>query len=175
MTTSPARIAEHRSKLGLLADIPISDEEFERSWRDVCAFESKGQAMRPSVHSLARVWKAIMSAATAQGINVGEQFQMDDLWEVLEADDYPKPLVEALIRKLGTEEDVLVSGWVCPDKDTSIRWVGVTMLEAQEQVSTSVSEFQEAWKNELPEQWRKSATLDALKVRCLVNSVVESY
>ncbi|KAI9870524.1 MAG: hypothetical protein M1830_004131 [Pleopsidium flavum] len=104
-----------------------------------------------------------MSAATAQGINLGEQFKMDDLWELLEADGCPQPLVKAVIRQLVVEEVDLVNGWMCADRNKSVRWVGATMLEAQGQVSTPVSEFQEAWKNELPEQWRISATLDALK------------
>ncbi len=96
---------------------------------------------------------------------------MDDLWEVLEADGYPRALVEAVLRKVGTTEVVDMSGRISPDMTKSVRWVGATMLESLGQEITPISSFQEAWKNDLPEEWRAAATLDIIKVCCGVISL----
>lgn len=156
-------MAERRSKRDHLTNLPLSGDEFESGWREIRAFESDGQAFKPSVVCLVGAWKAVVSASTAQGINLEREFKLVDLLGILEADDYPTPLVEAVLWNLTTQESVC-TGSICVDAERCVRWVGATMLEAMGKQSTQISDFLEAWKNELPEQWRTAATLEALKV-----------
>lgn len=155
--------AERRSKYDHLTNLPLSVDEFESGWREVCAFEIDGQALRPSVQCLVGAWKAVVSASTAQGIDLGRQFSITDILDILEADDYPRTLFEAVVWNLTLPESVSM-GSVCLDKEKCICWVGATMLETLGQRTTPIGGFLEAWKNELPELWRTAATLDALKV-----------
>ena len=82
---------------------------------------------------------------------------------MFEADDYPRSLIEAVLRNLITPESVS-AGSMCVDEAKCVRWVGANMLEAMGTKSPLISKFPEAWKDQLPEQWRTAATLDALKV-----------
>jgi sister chromatid cohesion protein DCC1 len=59
--------------------------------------------MRPSVWVLLSTYKAIFSAATSQGIHLDSQFLVEDLWQTVEDDGYPLPLVEALLARLAPE------------------------------------------------------------------------
>ena len=162
-SASPGTMPERRSKRDHFANLPLSDDEFESGWRELCAFESDGQALRPSVLSLISVWKAIVSISTAQGINLGRNFQINDILDMFEEEDYPTSLVDTVLRNLTTLESVS-SYSLSLDKEKCIRWVGATTLEAVGEQGTQVGPFLEAWRNELPELWRTAATLDALKV-----------
>ncbi|MCJ1365242.1 hypothetical protein MMC16_004363 [Acarospora aff. strigata] len=162
---SPAaqvKMGERISKLTLLTNLPISYDEFEKSWADMCAFEIDGQAWRPSAQSLVGVWKTIMSASTVQGIDIAHQFRINDVCETVEVDGYPREMVTAVLQKLSTVYSS-PSYSTSLDMDKCICWVGTAMLEALGQQTTPISNFQEDWRNELPEQWRSSATLDILK------------
>lgn len=162
-SASQATLAERKSKRDYLTDLPLSEDQFEGGWREIRAFESDGQAFKPSVRCLVGVWKAVVSASTAHGINLGRHFKITDVLDMLEADDYPRSLVETVLWNLMTTESVNV-GSMCVDQGKCIRWVGATMLEAMGKQSAPISDFQEAWKNELPEQWRTAANLEVLKV-----------
>ena len=163
-------MGERISKLTLLTNLPISYDEFEKSWADMCAFEIDGQAWRPSAQSLVGVWKTIMSASTVQGIDIAHQFRINDVCETVEVDGYPREMVTAVLQKLSTVYSS-PSYSTSLDMDKCICWVGTAMLEALGQQTTPISNFQEDWRNELPEQWRSSATLDILKVSFIMNSL----
>lgn len=162
-------LAERRSKRDYLTDLPLSDEEFESGWREISAFESDGRALRPSAQCLVQLWRAVVSASTEFGIYLDGPFIISDLlYGVLEADDYPELLVLAVLRDLCPPVDGSVSeSHVRVNMGKCIRWVGVTMLEALGTQTTPISDFQEAWRNELPESpghFRTAATINALKV-----------
>lgn len=170
LTAPPGIIMNRRSKRSVFEDIPASDDEVEKGWRDMCAFENNGQALRPSVVYLVELWQAIMSVATAQGIDMTERFQFSDLWEMLEVDGWPESLIDAVLQILSKVDNTPKDGWMLLDRDKSIRWIGANMLKAQGQVSIPISEFEDAWKNELPEQWGMSAKLDVLEVCWIFHS-----
>ncbi len=160
---SQATLAERRSKRDHLTNLPLSEDEFESGWREIRAFESDGQAFKPSVACLVGAWKAVVSASTAHGIDLEREFKLIGLLGILEVDDYPTPLVEAVLWNLTTQESVY-TGSICVHEEKCVRWVGATMLEAMGRQSTPISDFLEGWRNELPEQWRTAAMLEALKV-----------
>lgn len=58
------------------------------------------------------------------------------------------------------------------DKGVCIKWIGETYLEATaptEKRAIGRSEFLTAWKDLLPETWRKEASLSSLPVRLNIN------
>ena len=90
-------------------DIPVSFEQCEAAWTDLCAFvdgDSELACWRPSARMRLNVWKRLMEGAILQGINLEKQFLVGDLWKSVLDDDYaseppfPRALLEAVVRRL---------------------------------------------------------------------------
>jgi hypothetical protein len=60
--------------------------------------------VRPSIWALLSAYKAIFSAATLQGIQLESRFLIEDLWQAMEDDNYPRAFVEALLARLAAKE-----------------------------------------------------------------------
>ncbi len=54
----------------------------------------------------------------------------------------------------------------CLDRTKCVEWVGKIILESQRYPNAGmpVTLFLKAWKDNLPEEWQKYATLDVIKV-----------
>lgn len=96
---------ERFSKETLYENTPLSSYQLDVAWRDTCAFEIHGVAWLPSADYLARIWKSIISAATRDGLNLAESFFIMDLIELLDEDDFPKDLLDAVITKVAMDKD----------------------------------------------------------------------
>lgn len=111
--TEPASVppvADRMSKYTALDNLPLSSGEFEALWAQMCAFEHEGQAWLPTATLLAAVWEAIISAATANSIDLRQSFQTQSITEMVREDGYLVPLIEAIVRRLRSDDDDLMDG-----------------------------------------------------------------
>jgi sister chromatid cohesion protein DCC1 len=106
----------------LFADIPVSKAQCKTGWAEMCGFvipprdgatlasPVSSYCWRPSAAKKLEVWKMIVDGAVLQGIDLGKQFLVRDLWRsVLDDDDgnepFPKPLFEAVVRRIRESGD----------------------------------------------------------------------
>ncbi|KAA8648253.1 putative sister chromatid cohesion protein Dcc1 [Aspergillus tanneri] len=111
-----------------------------------------------------------------EGIDLGKQFLVSDLWKSVLDDGaeepFPRPLFEAIVRRvcdLGVEQGGLLTDgdlkWASIDKASCTRWAGETYLEAMAPTSASAiarNDFLNAWRNHLPESWHDDVVLSKL-------------
>ncbi|KZF19356.1 sister chromatid cohesion protein-like protein Dcc1 [Xylona heveae TC161] len=157
---------EGRSKRDVFSNIPLADQESERSWVELMAFELDGVSLRPNAEELRSVWKAIRTAADSQGFDLSQQFLARDAWKEAEEDGCPRELVHALLRKLSGNGSQIETDWMQLDRVKFVRWTGAMVLDRERDRipgGVSITAFMEAWKDELPESWRAHASLDLLK------------
>ncbi|KAL9000091.1 MAG: hypothetical protein Q9169_001166 [Polycauliona sp. 2 TL-2023] len=158
--------AQARDKLAIFEDLPFSHQEFERAWKDLCALEVEGQAFRPSSEVLWKVWKSIFSASILKGFSIDHDFDVKSFTRTVEEDDIPPSLIVAVIERLQVKEGATSHEYVRMDPVQCAQWAGTVLLEARTEDDTAmnVATFLHEWKEELPESWKRCATLAALKV-----------
>lgn len=118
---------------GLLADVPVSRAQCKRDWVEICAFVlPRGPAASgnngmplcwlPPAEMKLEVWKRVVEGSVLQGIDLGAQFLVKDLWKSVLDDEglapFPRPLFEAVIRRIcelpeGAERDFAESEMKC--------------------------------------------------------------
>jgi sister chromatid cohesion protein DCC1 len=105
----------------LFADIPVSKAQCKTGWAEMCGFvipprdgatlasPVSSYCWRPSAAKKLEVWKMIVDGAVLQGIDLGKQFLVRDLWRSVLDDDgnepFPKPLFEAVVRRIRESGD----------------------------------------------------------------------
>lgn len=113
-TTSAAAtgmVDEKSVKDAVLRDVPLSPEECERGWIDICAFVDTDEmkAWRPSAKAKLEVWMKILEGSVIQGIELDKQFLVNDLWKAVsdydgEEPSFGKELFEAVVKRLLDQE-----------------------------------------------------------------------
>ncbi|PYI06768.1 hypothetical protein BO78DRAFT_314834 [Aspergillus sclerotiicarbonarius CBS 121057] len=169
-STGQERLAESADRRriieGVFTDVPVSRMQCERAWKEVCAFvlPDTGRGWMPTAQVKIGVWKRMVEGAVLQGIDLGKQFLVGDVWKsVLDEEgegEWPRELFEAVIRRV-------CEGGASIDKEGCVRWVGETYLEAVAPTANAAvgrSEFLNAWKDHLPEGWREQAAFSKLTV-----------
>ncbi|KAL3456092.1 hypothetical protein BJX64DRAFT_49540 [Aspergillus heterothallicus] len=173
---------------GLFADIPVSRAQCEQGWVEICGFVlvpragvalgspvSSSYYWRPSAAQKLDVWKRIVEGSVLQGIDLGKQFLVRDLWRSVLDDDgngpFPRPLLEAVVNRVKDSGDGAASDlkWASIDKQCCVRWVGATYLEATAPTAgfaISESSMLDAWRDQLPETWRNEVSLSILPDTC---------
>ncbi|KAL2837179.1 hypothetical protein BJY01DRAFT_47248 [Aspergillus pseudoustus] len=175
---------------GLFADIPVSKAQCERGWEEMCGFvlpPRAGEALasavssycwHPSAAKKLEVWKRIAEGSVLQGIDLGKQFLVRDLWKSVLDDDgnepFPMPLFKAVVGRIRGSGDGVIGDlkWASIDKDGCVRWVGETYLEATAPgASSAISEGEllDAWRDQLPESWRDNVSLSILPETCYMH------
>lgn len=92
-------------------DVPFSRGEFDKAWKELCAFDIEGRTWVPTASILTSVWKSVISAATLRSLNLGDGFSMNTLEGVVDEEDgYPSALVHAVIDRLCSEDEDLMDG-----------------------------------------------------------------
>ena len=152
-----------KSRDDIFADIPLSAGECQKGWNELIAFESSGSSFRPTANTLIQVWSAMHSAALVEGIKLGSQFLIRDLLGAMDEEAYPVSLISAILRHLGTADQVEGEAWSCLDSRKTVIFVGRTLLEAKLGDEYLTAAFLDDWKNALPEAWREEAELDTIK------------
>ncbi|KKZ60472.1 hypothetical protein EMCG_00759 [[Emmonsia] crescens] len=186
-----------RAMRKLFADVPLSPAECERGWVEMCGFvhferdfggDGEGDSRRlacwrPSAVVKIQAWKRILDGALLQGVDLGKQFLVRDLWRAASAegdgDDgdgdagFLRALFDALVRRLMGDPASVGLGevyeWASLDKDSTVSWIGEVYLEANAPdpiMAIGRAEFLESWKDLLPESWRCEAMWDNLKNDC---------
>lgn len=95
----------YEDKNAIFRDAPFSTEEFDRTWKLLCAFEVLGRAWMPTASALATIWKTILSAATIRGINLEKTFEFTSLADTVGNDGYPRALFIAVVMRLISDTD----------------------------------------------------------------------
>lgn len=91
---------DKRSKSETFESIPISRGEFDQAWSECGAFEEEGVAYLPSAEALLGTWKAVLSTAITQGVDLDSRIGVEELWADMSDDGYPRALVDAVIARL---------------------------------------------------------------------------
>jgi hypothetical protein len=89
-----------RPKTRVFQHIPVSDEECERAWLAMCAFENDAAAYRPSPRVLAALWDSIQTAATSAGMDLLGAIHVDSLWDLIEDTGYPRAMLDAVLARI---------------------------------------------------------------------------
>ena len=108
---------ETSSKKEVFVNTPLSPREFNKAWQIVCAFELEGQAWQPSTNLLKGLWKSLMSAAGAEGVNLANKFHVPALEGMVEEDGFPNALLNAVIERVcidHEDHEDLMSGCTFP-------------------------------------------------------------
>lgn len=93
--------AQSSAKQELLDNLPLSGQEFEAAWLDLCAFETGGHAWIPSAVNCFGVWKSIMSAAHQENADLVKGFSPSIIKQTItEQDTYPEELLDAVIQRV---------------------------------------------------------------------------
>ncbi|KAE8348658.1 hypothetical protein BDV28DRAFT_164191 [Aspergillus coremiiformis] len=162
----------------VFADVPVSGVQCEEGWIEVCGFVLRrgsggdvvGWCRRPSAETKLGVWRRVLEGAVLQGIDLGRQFLVKDLWRsVLDEGEepFPRALFEAVVRRVCAGSGLLFEDikWASIDQASCTQWVGEIYLEAVAPTATSGvgrSEFLNAWKDLLPEPWRGDVAFSKL-------------
>lgn len=152
------------SKQELFAHTPVSDAECGLAWRLLCCFELDGVALLPSESVKLKVWQAMLTGATAQGIDLAGPIDAHQRDAIVKIDsDWPVELCSALLFSAsfpGSSANELTLD------DTGLaRMVGSALLRERTEDGRSVisaTEFQARWADLMPEKWRDRADLSLL-------------
>jgi sister chromatid cohesion protein DCC1 len=99
------------------ADIPLSDGEIHQAWDQLCVFEEEGKLFRPTAAVLLSLWKAIVTASTAENIDLGSASLVDDLWTLVAEEEYPRGMFYAILHHVAEPESMEVdSGSKCTSR-----------------------------------------------------------
>jgi hypothetical protein len=152
-----------KSKAIIFPDLPFSDAECEQAWATLMAFEFGGSSYRPSANTLSHVWSSINAAAVAEGVNLDQQFLVDDIASAVAEEGHPGTLATAILRALAADDQDKKGSWSCLDRTKTVQFVGKTLLEAKRDGKDFLTaEFLDAWKDSLPESWREEAELKTI-------------
>lgn len=94
----------------IFEDVPFSRGEFDKAWKALCAFDLEGRAWIPAGSALVGVWRSVVSAATLQGVSLGDIFPLATLEGLVAEDDHPSVLFRAIIDRLGSEDEDTMGG-----------------------------------------------------------------
>lgn len=89
-----------QGKQSILLDTPLSSQEFDQAWVDLCAFELEGRACLPTPGLLWKVWRSIISASTIKGLPLDKVLDVRSLASMVEDDEIPIPAFIAVIERL---------------------------------------------------------------------------
>ena len=93
-------LGKSSDKNAILRHAPVSTDEFNQVWQQVCAFEVLGRPWLPTPSALVMAWNSILSAATIRGVNLETKFELKSLAEAVVNDGYPWPLLTAIMTRL---------------------------------------------------------------------------
>lgn len=181
-------LEKYKDKDAILQDTPFSPEEFDKTWKQLCAFEVLGGVWLPTPSALAMIWNSILSAATIRGVSLEKTFDLESIAKMVCNDGYPWELFMAVMVRLVSDTTLRKDDGPCritsgaPVRDTifkevnlsrdeTVQWVGMVCLQRageSEQANAEgipQSQFLARWHDLLPEGWRKHASMDLLKVQ----------
>ena len=100
-------LGEYKDKNAILQDAPFSNKEFDKTWKQHCAFEVLGRAWLPTPSALAMIWKSILSVATAKGVDLEKRLDLKPLAEMVGNDGFPWEFFMAVVTRLVSDTNHL--------------------------------------------------------------------
>ncbi len=95
--------ATGRTKDKIFADIPVPDEECERAWRSICAFEERDAAYKPTPLILTQLWASLCATLSSEGQAIDGPLDRARTWELVQDEGYPQPLLEAMVMRISAD------------------------------------------------------------------------
>lgn len=153
------------SKTELFSHIPLSQAECEDGWTELACFESIDPpgCFIPSAKVKAQVWETAFTAATAEGANLQDPFIADDIpvFAMDLKEDWPIELLSGVFSSVSSKT---AGGNLAIDEDKCVRFVGLSLLEARSGGrAVDLTSFLQAWKDAVPEAWRKKCELSVMQ------------
>ena len=105
-----AGVENGRSKSELFDDMPLSAQEFEDAWTELCAFESDSTCWVPTAACLCGIWRSIMSAAAIKGLSLQDSFYIHDLVEPVLENGFEEALLHAVLGRLQQVKTIPTDG-----------------------------------------------------------------
>ena len=143
MVSTSMEKMEKMGKQAMLENAPLPSNEFDKAWKEMCAFEFEGQAWLPTALELISVWESILSAATVRSVDLGENFVIATLRRVVEEDGHEGVLFDTVINRLRSDDEDLMDGCqsACPPYSSS----SPNSLKALFSVGSSLSRGSESY------------------------------
>jgi len=152
------------AKQHLFSNIPLSEAECELAWRDLACFEHEGAAMVPSDSVRLQVWRAILTTATAEGVDLTDTLDDRQVRALTENDaEWPGELADAVLRSAGQGDG---GSLLLLDGHKLALSVGLVLLKertANGRNAVALDRFEKEWADLMPEAWREKATIERLE------------
>ena len=116
-----------RSKSEIFDDMPLSVQEFEDAWTELCAFESDSTCWVPTAACLCEVWRSIMSAVAIKGLSLQDSVYIHDLVELVIEHGFEEALLQAVLGRLNLVKTIPVDG--CESRRISLHKSMMLILE----------------------------------------------
>lgn len=146
-------------KEDLFEDVPYSEQECEKAWRDLIAFEKDNACWRASPKLLSELWDMLLETAQAEGIHLENKFELDQIKSKLDKSAAPEEIVVALLCYLCQTFD-LDTTLPKLDRAMTVKWT-LEISAMTLQAGVSPADLLSCWQNRLPEAWRAEATTEA--------------
>ena len=156
------------SQSQLFANIPLSDSECAKAWQDLACFEldDPPRALIPSNGTKLKIWEAILTSATAGGIDLIKPMAAGHVSDIAdEHEEWPAELTTAVIGSISTTDNT-DSFYTNIDETKCAHAVGEMLLRDRTdngRTLASLQPFIAAWADLLPEKWRSRAEMNLLK------------
>ena len=98
------------SRLEVFADAPLSLQEFNTAWTELCAFEANSKSYIPTPACLSSIWHSMNSAMTLKGLHLENDIYYKDIAGPVEEDGFPTPLLQAVINRLQSDKIIPMDG-----------------------------------------------------------------
>lgn len=189
-------LPEYLDKESLFAHTPMSQAECQNAWTDIVAFELipsgnlPRRCFRPSANVLLRTWTRLTEIALSEGINLAGTLRTGTMLEALwnPDEEWPYELRAAIMNRLISNRAILseeehaesaLRDGSTLDRAVTVRWLGLLILQAHHESQPALPRipkdvFVDIWKDNLPEEWREDAKIDALPVRMLMSNPCNS-
>lgn len=159
------------SKTQLFANIPLSDAACDQAWKGLACFEVKDtlslQALIPSIGVKLMAWKAVLTSATASGIDITQELDAHVVKTFVdEHEEWLPGLIPAVIQSMATQSCENGRTLFHIEEIKCAHSVGDMLLREQTEngrVSVSLKGFMDSWADLLPEKWRGRAEVSLLK------------
>lgn len=152
------------SKRELFSHTPVSDGQCQKAWLQLCCFELDDVAVLPSESIKLKVWQAILTNATAQGIDLAGSMDTHQREAVINIDsEWPMELNSSFLDSVTASAHSTDGLELDPIRLANM--VGIALLrESTNDVRSAIpsAEFQTMWADLMPEKWRPKAEISLL-------------
>lgn len=130
-----------KSKAHYFAEVPYSDDDIEKAWTFMTAFEEDGHSFRPTERTLLELWQDLRRCVDVTG-----DIDVEQLFSDMRDTDYSRGLIQALINRISVSESL--DRRIKLDRDTTLQWLAVNAIAAK-----TGSQEAQSWSESVPPEW----------------------